>query len=618
MALETRPESLETRTWWWASAVIRLAPGADDAAANAQMTAAHVAARREVERAGGEPYLAKGQARLYGVSIVTGRRPNPSRTSQIAAWLWGVSAIVLLIACANVANLLLSRSVPRARELAVRAALGAGRGRLLALMLVEAALLAGAGTALALLVSRWTRAAARAFLPDVAFGPPAVDARLFGFCAAAATLTVLLAGLLPAVQASRRAATDGLGGGARGSTAPRSRLRSALVVAQTALSVVLLIGAGLFVRSLQRAVGADVGFDHAHLAVATIETLPGVAGSRRDAIYHEALARIRALPGVERAALAIEPTIAFGGWSGPGGIEVPGGPLIDDLPDGGPFLYAGTAGFFETLGVPIVRGRAFTPADDVDGADPVGMVSATFARTVWPNRDPVGQCFRMDADHPDGPRQPCRRVVGVFGDLVRSGLGDPGAIAVAVPSRPERKSPQALVVRTSGDPAGIVPLLRDAVLGVSADVRFVDVEPMAVRFADQLEPWTLGATMCLVFGGLALVVAAVGLHAQLAFAAGQRRREFGIRTAIGAGAGHVIWLVLRPAAILAAAGLAAGLGLAWLGGRYVESLLFEIAPTDPVVYAGVAFVLGLSALVAGVGPAWRAATVDPTICLRAD
>ena len=470
------------------------------------------------------------------MSIVTGRRPNPSRTAQIAAWLWGVSAIVLLIACANVANLLLSRSVPRARELAVRAALGAGRGRLLALMLVEAALLAGAGTALALVVSRWTRAAARAFLPDVAFGPPSLDVRLFGFCAAAATVTILLAGLLPAVQASRRAATDGLRGGSRGSTASRSRLRGALVVAQTALSVVLLIGAGLFVRSLQRAVSADVGFDHAHLAVATIETLPGVAGARRDAIYHEALARVRALPGVDRAALAIEPTIAFGGWSGPGGIQVPGGQLIDDLPDGGPFLYAGTAGFFETLGVPIVRGRAFTAADDVDGAEPVGMVSATFARTVWPNRDPVGQCFRMGADDPDAPRQPCRRVVGVFGDLVRSGLGDAGAIAVAVPSRPERKSPQALVVRTSGDPAAVVPLLRAALLGASADVRFVDVEPMAARVADQLEPWTLGATMCLVFGGLALVVAAVGLHAQLAFAAGQRRREFGIRTAIGAGA----------------------------------------------------------------------------------
>jgi putative ABC transport system permease protein len=618
MVLETRPQSLETRTWWWASAVVRLAPGVDDATANAQMTAAHVAARRAVERAGGEPYLAKGPAWLYGVSIVTGRRPNPTRTAQVANWLSGVSAVVLLIACANVANLLLARSVPRARELAVRAALGAGRGRLLALMLIEASLLASAGTALALLVSRWTRAAARAFLPDVAFGPPVLDLRLFGFCAAAATATVLLAGLLPAVQASRRAATDGLRAGSRGSTAARSRVRSALVVAQTALSVVLLIAAGLFVRSLQRAVAADVGFDHAHLAIVTLEAQNGVAGRRRDAIYREALERVRALPGVRRAALAIEPTIAFGGWSGPGGIQVPGGELIDDLPDGGPFLYAGTAGFFETLGVPIVRGRSFVPADDVDGAEPVGMVSATFARTVWSGRDAIGQCFRMGAQDRDAPPQPCRRVVGVFGDLARSGLGDRGTIAVAVPSRPERKSPQALVVRTTGDPAEIVPRLRDAVLGVSGDVRFVDVEPMASRYADQLEPWTLGATLCVVFGGLALLVAAIGLYAQLAFAAAQRRREFGIRTAIGAGRPDLVWLVVRPAAALAATGLAAGTAVAWVGGRFVESLLFDVGPTDPAVYGGVAIVLGLAALAASIGPAWQAATVSPTIALRSE
>jgi predicted permease len=618
MAIESGRTALATRTWWWANAVIRLRPGASDDEANAQMTAAHVAARREVERHGGEAYLSKGPAWLYGVSVIAARRPNPSMTASVSLCLAIVSAMVLLIACANVANLLLTRGIQTRRELAVRVALGAARGRLVGLVMTEAAVLAAGGVLAALIVARWSGAAARSFLPDVVFSGSGVNVRLLVFSLAAAVLTVLLAGIMPALQAAGISATEALRSVSRGHSSTRSRLRHALMIGQTALSVVLLVGAGLFVRSFYRAAHAQVGFDHEHVIVATIEEQNGLARARRDDLYRDAQTRALALPGVRRAALSIEPTIAFGGWSGPGGIKVPGGDVIDDLPDGGPFLYSGSEGFFETLGVPIVRGRSFAAADYVDGAEPVGMVSETFVRKVWPDRDPVGQCFQLGADNPKRPAEPCRRVVGVFGDFVRVGIADKGAIAVAVPTRLDRTSPQALVVRTTGDPAAVVPLIRQTILGLSPEVRHVQVDAMADRYDDLLQPWKLGATMFLVFGGLALLVAAVGLYGMLAFAVAQRRREFGIRAALGAQWASLLWLVVRQAGAFVGIGLLIGTLLAIAAGRFVEDLLFNVQASDPVVYALVALVLSAAALVATLGPAWRATAVNPATALQVE
>ena len=264
---------------------------------------------------------------------------------------------------------------------------------------------------------------------------------------------MLVSGLLPAWQASRASASEAMDTAHRGSSSRRSPVRSALMVAQTALSVLLLVGAGLFVRSLHRAVHTDVGFDAQHVLEARIEGQPGLEAARRDALFREALTRVSALPGVRRAALSMEATTAFGGYSGPGGISTPGGAIIDDLPDGGPFLYMGSEGFFETLGVPVVRGRSFRAEDYVKGAELVGMVSETFANTVWPNRDPIGQCFTMGAQYAGRiPPQPCQRVVGVFRDFARTGLSDRGTLSVAVAQRTIPRSPQALVARIAGPP----------------------------------------------------------------------------------------------------------------------------------------------------------------------
>ncbi len=428
---ETR-EVLDSRTMWWTNAVIRLKPGVTDDTANAQMTAAHIAARREVERLGGEPYLSRGPVYLYGTSIIAARRPGPSMTFSVSLCLAAVSGIVLIVACANVANLLLTRGIQRRRELAVRAALGAARSRLAGLVITEAAMLAAAAAIMALIVARCSSAAARSFLPDIVFSGtvfsdttisganPAdaagifavifagvfgtiinwmnwtgINARLLLFSAAAAVLTVMLAGIIPALHAAGASAVEALRGATRGSSARRSRTRNLLVVGQTALSVVLLVGAGLFVRSFHHAASAYVGFEHERIITASIEGHGEITIERRNALYREALARATAIPGVSRAALSLESTIAFGEWTGPGGIKVEGREILAELPDGGPFLYSGSEGFFETLGVPIVRGRSFAAADALEGAEPVGMVSETFVRTVWPDRDPIGQCFTI-------------------------------------------------------------------------------------------------------------------------------------------------------------------------------------------------------------------------------
>jgi putative ABC transport system permease protein len=252
------------------------------------------------------------------------------------------------------------------------------------------------------------------------------------------------------------------------------------------------------------------------------------------------------------------------------------------------------------------------------------MVSETFVRTVWPDRDPIGQCFKMGASYPHrppDPPQPCRRVIGVFGDFVRVGIGDKGTIAVAVPPRSGRRSAQALIVRTSSataDPTVVAALLRQTITGISPDIRFVEVTTMTERYDDLLEPWRLGATMFAVFGGLALIVAIVGLYAILAFAVAQRRRELGIRSALGARGTDLIWLVVRQAGAFVIAGLLIGTALAVAAGRLVEGLLFNVQTGDPLVYGGVVVVLTIAGLAASLGPAWRATSVNPSSALQAE
>jgi predicted permease len=624
----------DDRGMGWINAVVRLKPGVTDDAADAQLTTGYVAARRafEAERGAaymdrrGLPRVDREAPRLFTASVIAARGPSRSRVSSIAIWLAGVSLVVLLIACANVANLLLARGIRARREITIRAALGAGRRRLLFQLLTDAGVLAGAGALAALAVAWWSSRVVHAIVvPDVAFTDTGMGLRLLGFVAAAAVMTTLLAGLLPALQASRTAGGDVLRA-SRGNSSSRSDLRGALMIGQITLSVVLLVGAGLFVRSLWRAVATDVGFDYRPTLSVTIEanTDPGGTraerGRRRAELYREALQRVSALPGVRAAALSAATTPLAGigiDNFGPNELRIPGFDAIPQMPGGGPFKYSGTERFFETLGLTVTRGRAFEPGEFKAGAEPVAMVNETFARTIWAGRDPLAQCLIYADPDKKGEPAPCRRIVGVFEDIARSGLSEPPALQAAYPAMPDANI-KAMVIRADGDPAPLIPSIRRAIAGISPAVRFAEIRPGATRFDNLLGPWRLGSMMFGAFGLLALLVAAVGLFSLLAFGVAQRQRELGIRAALGANRRHLIQLVMGQAARLVFGGLALGIAIALAVGRMMGGLLFGVTPTDLPVYGGVILALIVAGGLAGLAPAWRATSVNPARAFEAE
>jgi putative ABC transport system permease protein len=625
----------------WLRMVVRLKDGITPEAAQAQLTTAHVAAVRAYELERGQAYLErrshtpidKQAPRLFTASVIAARGPSPSRMSSISLWLAAVSAIVLLIACANVANLLLARGIGMQRDMAIRVALGANRRRLISQSLTEAAVLATAGAIAALGVAWWSSRVVHAvILPGVAFTDTGMPRRLMLFIALAAAITAVFAGFLPALQASRAAGTgaDALRA-SRGNSSARSSLRGVLMVGQITLSVILLIGAGLFVRGLWSAMRTDVGFDHERTLTVFLERDADVSASRverrrrQTEMYREALKRVEALPGVHSAALSAAST-PFVGTDGFGTLElrIPGVDTIPQLAGGGPRKYWGSEDFFATLGLTVTRGRSFASEEFRDGAEPVAMVNETFARTVWPGQDTLSKCVVFndpDRKRDDGTIEPgpCRRIVGIFKDVTRASLDEEKSLQIAFPAMRDAYI-KALIVRADAnvDPASLTSSIRQAVSGGSSDVRFVAVRTYADRFDTLLGPWRIGSTMFTAFGVLALTVAAVGLYSLLAFAVAQRRRELGIRAALGAKRRDLIALVMHQAARFVGSGLALGLVAALVASRYMDGMLFGVKAGDVTVYAAVAFTLIACGTLAALVPAWRATSVQPTTAMEAE
>ena len=627
----------------WLQAVVRLKPGITDAAAAAQLTTAHIAALRAYELERGEAYLErrhhtrvdKQAPRVLTASVIAARGPRPSRMSSISLWLAGVSAIVLLIACANVANLLLARGIGMQRDVAIRVALGANRRRLISQSMTEAAILAAAGAAAALGVAWWSSRVVHAvIMPGVAFTDTGMPRRLALFIALAAAVTALFAGFLPALQASRAADTgaDALRA-SRGNSSSRSALRGVLMVGQITLSVILLIGAGLFVRGLWSAMRTDVGFDHEHTLTVFVERDADVNASRAERrrrqteLYREALRRVEALPGVHSAAVSAGsiPFVMTDGFGTPE-LRIPGLDTVPQLAGGGARKYWGSEDYFATLGLAVTRGRSFAPEEFRDGAEPVAMVNETFARTVWPGEDTLSQSKCIVFNDPDHKREdgtlepgPCRRIVGIFKDVTRNALDEAKSLQIAFPAMRDAYI-KALIVRADAnvDPVSLSSSIRQAVSSVSPDVRFVAVRTYADRFATLLGPWRIGSTMFTAFGVLALTVAAVGLYSLLAFAVAQRRRELGIRAALGAKRRDLIQLVMNQAARFVGCGLLLGTGAALVASRYMDGLLFGVKAGDVTVYAAVMLTLIACGALAALIPAWRATSVQPTTAMEAE
>jgi len=600
----------------WLQVVARLKPGVTPEQAGADATAAH---RRTYA---GEDKDWTG-ARLSVAPLRYNRQGKESPEAAVSRWLVGVATVVLLIVCANVANLLLARAVRRQREVAVRLALGVRQGRLVRLLLAETVLLGLAGGAAALAVAHWGGRAVRTLLlPDVDWGSmPTVDGRVLAFTAAAALATGVLVGLVPALQAGRADLTTALRSGAREGGGRGAGLRTGLTVAQSALSVVLLVGAGLFVRSLHNINALDLGIEPARVTTVspswpTIRRLPQEARTaeraRRDAVVDAALERVRLIPGVEQASVAVgTPFNSSFGIN----LRVEGHDSIPTLAGGGPYVSAVSSGYFATVGTRLLRGRAFTPADRA-GSERVAVVNATMARTLWPNAEAIGRCLYLDS-------LPCSRIVGVVADARRFQLREKAAMQYFVPLGQESGiGGRALLVRPRGPSPGagaaLAPLIRAELRRLDPSIGFVAVKTLQESVDPQIRPWRLGATMFGVFGALALAVAAIGLYSVIAYGVAQRTRELGVRLALGAQRGSIVRLVVRQAMAATAAGLALGTGGALLGGRYLEPLLFETSARSPAVFAAVAAALLAVGVLASLVPARRATRVDPVTALRAE
>ncbi|HEX9705465.1 MAG TPA: ADOP family duplicated permease, partial [Gemmatimonadales bacterium] len=532
-----------------------------------------------------------------------------SKDAKVATWLAVVAAIVLLIACANVVNILLARAVQRQREIAIRRAIGAGRGDLARQLLTESALLALAGAAGAWLVAVWTGPVIRAFLlRDVPATTTAVDVRVLVFTGTIALLVGVLTGLAPALQVGRDDLIQALKSGAGDGRFQRSRLRSLLLVGQVSLTLALLVGAGLFARSLRNVRRIDLGFDADRILLATMDLkAAGFGPAEANALYMQMLERVQALPAVEHAAASVGSPF---GWSMALDLVIPGRDSLPTLKAGGPYRQAITAAYFATMGTP-VRGRDFTPADQHGQS---AIVNETFARAIWPGENPIGKCLQ------DGDRgAPCSEIIGVVPNAHRYAVVEDPAALYYVPLAPrEARGITALLVRARGRPEDLVEPVRREMQSAGSNLPFARVVPFARRVASSIRPWQLGTTMFGLFALLALVLAAVGLYGVLAYTVGQRTHELGVRIALGAQRDDVMRLVVGQGVRVAGLGIVVGAALALLGGRAVAALLYGVAPHDPPVLGAACLVLLAVAALASWLPARRAARVDPMVALRTD
>jgi predicted permease len=614
------PDWIATWNATWLGIIGRLAPGATVERASQEATAAIRAAYD-----GDDPAMPNVRGSFRPIRF-GGDGKEPAELA-VSRWLTGVAVIVLLIVCANVANLLLARGVRREREIAVRLALGASGGRVARLVLAEILLLALLGGVAGLALAHEGGQLVRlVLLPDVAWHESALDGRVLTFTAIASIIVGIVIGLVPAMQASRLDLNASLKAGVREGGGRRARLRTTLTIAQAALSAVLLVGAGLFMRSLQNVASLPHGLEPERvLAVAIHWPNPNVmrlAGkdvdgerARQDAFYTTALERVRQLPGVERASIAIG--TPFHGMLSMG-LQVPGRDSIPTLPGAGPYPYvsAVTSDHFATVGTRLLRGRAFTPRDRA-GSERVAVVNRTMARTLWPTGDAIGQCLII-------MREPCSRVVGVVEDARRSSLEEQAAMQYYIPLGQEGgMGGRNILVRPLAPPGSrafrqVATALRAELLRMKPDLGYVEIETLQQAFDWQIRPWRLGATMFGIFGGLALIVAAVGLYSVVAYSVEQRRHELGVRLALGAQRATIVRLILRDGIAAAVIGLAMGLALALAGGRFIEPLLFHVAPDDPVVLVIVGVTLLAVASAAAIVPALRGVRVDPMEALRAE
>jgi putative ABC transport system permease protein len=600
------------RRWYFLRLFSRLDDDVTAATAASQATARYRTGR-------GEEFaeeLEIEDPRILVTSLIRAQGPEAPPEADVARWLMAISLLVLLIACANVANLLLARAVRQRREIGIRLALGSSRARVLGQVLVDSLLMAMIGGLAAVAVTHWGAQILRAILlPDVAWGAP-VTTRVAVFIAVLTALAGAVAGVIPAIQASRPDVAGTLKGSSRTTAGGSGRTRAALTVVQAALSVVLLIGAGLFVRSLQGISSLDLGFDPRNVMLVESVFDREVPDARQEAFYEQAVQRLERLPGVVGA--SVDRTVPF--WSISSlDLRVPGLDSVPTLSTGGAAIHEVSPSYFEVMDLRVVRGRPITD-DDTRTSESIALVNETMARVVWPGDDPIGKCMVIDPGGPEDPERPCSTIVGVVENSRNFDVIEDESMHYYVPvtQKPSEDPPFALMVRLSGDPETVIPAMRRELLAIDPGVRFAKIQPFRDLMASDYRSWELGAAMFSVFGLLALVVAGIGLYSVLAFSVAERTFELGIRAALGATRQRLIGLVMRQALSLVGAGVAVGLVIALLAGSRMEPMLYEVSPRDPLILGMVALTMLAVGIAAAALPASRATRADPSEALRSD
>ncbi len=553
----------------------------------------------------------------WSVTIVPLHEQAVGGVRNILIVLIAAVGFVLLIACVNVANLLLSRAAVRQREIAVRTALGAGRWRLVRQLLTESLLLAVVGGVAGLFLAWWGTGLLVTLAPkDVPrLSEVGIDWRVFGFTAAIALATGALFGLAPAVVASKPDLNDALKETGRANTGglQRHRLRSLLVVAEVALALILLIGAGLMIRSSQKLQAVDPGFRTDKMLTMRVALPSSRYGKNPQVVgfFQDALARIESLPGV-RAASAIN-FLPLTGRASATDFEVVGRPKPPAGENPITDVRVADPKFFRTMGIPLLRGREFT-AHDTAGSPKVLIINEALARSVFPQEDPIGKKLIIGWDPPLVEDE----IVGVVGDIKHYGLDTASRPTIYWPEARYPYNVMTLVVRTSSDPENLAAAAIREIRAIDPDQPVSDVRTMEAVVSESVSGQRFNMVLLGIFAALALVLAAVSIYGVMAYNVAQRTHEIGIRVALGASHADVMRLVVGQGISLALAGIAAGVVGAFALTRLMSTLLFDVTPTDPATYAAVSALLALIGLAATYIPARRALRVEPIVALRCE
>ncbi len=575
-------------------------------------------AQARTEMSGIMNVMAREHPKIYATPAISVARLQEQFVGPLrpALYLLLVAVgLVLLIACANIANLLLARASGRAKEMAIRAALGAGQWRIVLQLLLESLLLSLAGAGAGLLLALWGTELLTSLSPAkmLQLQPVGTDARVLGFTLLVSLLTGLLFGLAPAWQAARQDVQLALKESAKSSSGKRQRrLRESFVVAEIVFALVLLAGAGLLIRSLVRVLDTTPGFETRNL----LTMLVPAGGAKYNetaqvsAFYTEAIKRLEALPGVEAA--GIVSNLPFGGDMDMSGFHVEEKPRANPAEAPSAERYGISPAYLRAMGIPLLRGRGFTEQDSAN-APFVALINRTAAQRIWPNEDPLGRRIRLG-----GINDSLRSIVGIVGDVNHYDLETPPDLQAYVPHAQWTDSYMQLVVRTAAEPGALTGVVRQAIHALDPDVPVYKVSTMRQLLSASVAQRRFTLLLIAVFAAVALLLAAIGLYGVMAYSVTQRTPEIGIRLALGAQSADVLRLVVGQGLKLVALGVALGLVAALALTQLMKTLLFGVSATDPLTFTVIALLLTFVALLACWIPARRATKVDPMIALRCE